>query len=578
MSARSAAVHLVSVRRAPQKTTMMMRRNRQRGYSRGGGCANGLGQWGAAAARRTKTARFVATTTTTTTTSKEEEDQKEKSNQEDEEECDDVSPELARFNWTAQWYPLLVDNLTDKSRPQRMYLLGVQLVMWHDGKDWHAAEDVCPHRLAPMSEGRVEADGTLMCSYHGWRFDGDGKVLDIPQATSEEMERARQNERSCLRGVRPVQTIHNVVWVWGERDGDADAFLRASNTPAKTFDELLTTTGHADGWSMRDLPYGWEYFMENVSDSSHVPVSHHGIVGNRDDAKPFRWIEDKEACDPDKNFDLKFKIDPPGAVEAENVEASHHFLPPCLMRIETVKSGGGKSLLALYCTPTKPGHSRLIGTTVTCPNDDGTMPGGFGPMAKMASIVPTFFMHIFGTAFINQDGVFLHHQEQNMAEQYRLRGEDWHKSCYLPTKVDKMNVAFRRWMDKHGAKSEDVGSRVPYEPEAPPLPPRMSDEELFDVYNSHTKNCTACSAASKNLAKARITFYIASAALAIAGAAVWAVAASSSPHSAASAFYKKCTFGSVLWIFSALSAFIGTVAANLREKLHYFPYSHQDNN
>jgi nitrite reductase/ring-hydroxylating ferredoxin subunit len=44
----------------------------------------------------------------------------------------------------------------------------------HDGARWRAFEDRCPHRLAPLSEGRVEADGTLLCAYHAWRFDGGG--------------------------------------------------------------------------------------------------------------------------------------------------------------------------------------------------------------------------------------------------------------------------------------------------------------------------------------------------------------------------------------------------------------------
>jgi hypothetical protein len=41
-------------------------------------------------------------------------------------------------------------------------------------------------RLAPLSEGRVEA-GTLMCSYHGWKFDSQGKCVDIPQVSSSSL-------------------------------------------------------------------------------------------------------------------------------------------------------------------------------------------------------------------------------------------------------------------------------------------------------------------------------------------------------------------------------------------------------
>jgi len=31
-----------------------------------------------------------------------------------------------------------------------------------------------PHRLAPLSEGRVNAAGLLDCPYHGWAFAGSG--------------------------------------------------------------------------------------------------------------------------------------------------------------------------------------------------------------------------------------------------------------------------------------------------------------------------------------------------------------------------------------------------------------------
>jgi pheophorbide a oxygenase len=58
-------------------------------------------------------------------------------------------------------------------------LLGTPLVIWKDpaSGSWSVLEDRCPHRLAPLSEGRVEAGAGregLMCSYHGWSFDARG--------------------------------------------------------------------------------------------------------------------------------------------------------------------------------------------------------------------------------------------------------------------------------------------------------------------------------------------------------------------------------------------------------------------
>src|SRR6266446_6153759 len=39
--------------------------------------------------------------------------------------------------------------------------------------------DRCLHRNAPLSAGRVR-NGLLSCSYHGWTYDGRGRVVSIP--------------------------------------------------------------------------------------------------------------------------------------------------------------------------------------------------------------------------------------------------------------------------------------------------------------------------------------------------------------------------------------------------------------
>jgi nitrite reductase/ring-hydroxylating ferredoxin subunit len=88
--------------------------------------------------------------------------------------------EEAIFQWTKQWYPVAVVDFLDPSRPHAMQLLGKDIVLWRDGSGkWRCFEDFCPHRLAPLSEGRVEPDGTLLCAYHAWRFDSEGNCVSI---------------------------------------------------------------------------------------------------------------------------------------------------------------------------------------------------------------------------------------------------------------------------------------------------------------------------------------------------------------------------------------------------------------
>ena len=86
--------------------------------------------------------------------------------------------------WRNQWYPVAFLRDLDRGRPSPFTLLGEDLVLWWDraGGCWQAFTDVCPHRLVPLSEGRLNAAGELECPYHGWTFEGSGRCTAIPQA------------------------------------------------------------------------------------------------------------------------------------------------------------------------------------------------------------------------------------------------------------------------------------------------------------------------------------------------------------------------------------------------------------
>ena len=59
-------------------------------------------------------------------------------------------------------------------------IAGEALVLWRTASGSIAAlEDRCCHRQAPLSCGRVEADG-LRCGYHGLKFAPDGRCIEVP--------------------------------------------------------------------------------------------------------------------------------------------------------------------------------------------------------------------------------------------------------------------------------------------------------------------------------------------------------------------------------------------------------------
>ncbi len=269
------------------------------------------------------------------------------------------------FQWTKQWYPVAVVDFLDPSRPHAMQLLGKDIVVWRDGSGkWRCFEDFCPHRLAPLSEGRVESDGTLLCAYHAWRFDAEGNCVSIPQSKDQQTEEKNcSNPKSCAVAY-PTQERQGLLWVWPEAGHEAQ--LESQSRAPRIIPELEDKSDRIVPlfWNIRDLPYGWDFFMENVADPAHVPVSHHGIVGSRyKDAKYYDMIRVREMSTQEG---FSFEITP----VAPNIEqAVHDFQPPCLMRIVSTFKDGAKLILVLYASPTRPGWCRHIGCLVLVKNE-----------------------------------------------------------------------------------------------------------------------------------------------------------------------------------------------------------------
>lgn len=53
----------------------------------------------------------------------------------------------------------------------------------------HCLNDVCPHRGAPLSQGwvsEIKGHDCVVCPYHGWAFDEEGVLRDVPAADKAE--------------------------------------------------------------------------------------------------------------------------------------------------------------------------------------------------------------------------------------------------------------------------------------------------------------------------------------------------------------------------------------------------------
>ncbi|HEX5369445.1 MAG TPA: Rieske 2Fe-2S domain-containing protein [Dehalococcoidia bacterium] len=93
--------------------------------------------------------------------------------------------------------------------PVEVRLLGEDLVAFRqtDGRvgivEWR-----CPHRSASLFWGRNEEQG-LRCVYHGWKFDIDGRCVDMPS----EPEASNFKEKVSIRAY-PTVEAGGVVWAY----------------------------------------------------------------------------------------------------------------------------------------------------------------------------------------------------------------------------------------------------------------------------------------------------------------------------------------------------------------------------
>ncbi|KAH0459348.1 hypothetical protein IEQ34_012162 [Dendrobium chrysotoxum] len=180
-----------------------------------------------------------------------------------------------KFDWYSHWYPLAPVCDLDKRAPRALRVIGLDLVVWWDREvgQWRVFADRCPHRLAPLSEGRIDRWGRLQCVYHGWCFDGDGSCKLIPQAP-EDGPQVHNSSKACATSY-PCCVQNNIVWFWPQTEPQHKDILMKNKPPSIS---ELDDPSYTYTMGMRDMPYGYEVLIENLMDPAHVPYAHHKIM------------------------------------------------------------------------------------------------------------------------------------------------------------------------------------------------------------------------------------------------------------------------------------------------------------
>jgi phenylpropionate dioxygenase-like ring-hydroxylating dioxygenase large terminal subunit len=152
--------------------------------------------------------------------------------------------------------------------PKRIKILGEELVLFRDRSgrvgllDWR-----CSHRGTSLEFGLVSEHG-IRCCYHGWLFDVDGTILEIPS----EPPTSTLKERLC-HPAYPTLEFNGVVFAY---------FGPPELRPEFPLYDLFKVSGYrfVPG-GKRAIPCNWLQVKENSMDPVHTAFLHTRVTGTQ---------------------------------------------------------------------------------------------------------------------------------------------------------------------------------------------------------------------------------------------------------------------------------------------------------
>jgi len=191
------------------------------------------------------------------------------------------------------WYPIawsrdITNSLTTRRIVER------DLVLYRNSTGKVVAQiDMCPHRMLPLSKGRIKGDA-IECGYHGLQFDCSGACIRVPGQ--------RTVPPTAKVETFPTHENMGLVWIWMGDPAKADTAL-VYDLPQY----------HDSSWSAVEgdaLEIGCFYLnlVDNLCDPAHVNFVHLTTLGSpageevpvaleptKTGQVTWRWINDSPA-------------------------------------------------------------------------------------------------------------------------------------------------------------------------------------------------------------------------------------------------------------------------------------------
>lgn len=160
------------------------------------------------------------------------------------------------------WMPIcLVEEVSEPGgKPAKARILGEDLVVFRNSEGRVGVMDeYCPHRRASLVMARNE-DCVLTCLYHGWKFDVDGNIVDMPSEPAGSDFKNRIKHKAY-----PVKEWGGMIWAYMGPEETMPEFQPPAWAPNEDVRVSIAKV---------IIPCNWAQILEGAIDSAHSSSLH----------------------------------------------------------------------------------------------------------------------------------------------------------------------------------------------------------------------------------------------------------------------------------------------------------------
>jgi phenylpropionate dioxygenase-like ring-hydroxylating dioxygenase large terminal subunit len=143
--------------------------------------------------------------------------------------------------------------------PRTFFSQGYVLFRTSDGQV-HIVAESCPHKAASFALGKIHQD-SLVCAYHGWKFDREGNLNEIPNLESQD-----SLPRCRLKKLKVIEQ-DGFIWFWPKYEEPTIA-----KPPTYPQEKDLTWIDYKN-----EMKASMDLILENGLDSAHTGFVHSGL-------------------------------------------------------------------------------------------------------------------------------------------------------------------------------------------------------------------------------------------------------------------------------------------------------------